>query len=206
MSETRRRPLKERPLDAIQLIDWFWRLFPKDQLEHTPESKWGPCECGTERLIARSRGKPNQMRSFLLFSVFIDQMVYAHFPQAYSRFRERFRFPKLHSHPGAGMASASWLVSPHHGYDKLMDWEAARPVAKVLLVECLEYLQSELSVDGATDLFLKAAEGKVRDYWEGFEVQAGQIIVEMIKEAIEDINRPVPEELDNEDEQLSLNL
>ena len=104
------------------------------------------------------------------------------------------------------MASSSWLVYPNRGYDKQMDWEAARPVAKVLFVECLAYRQSELGVDGATDLFLKAAEEKVRDYWEGFEVQAGQIIVEMIKEAIEDINRPVPEELDNEDEQLSLNL
>jgi hypothetical protein len=87
-----------------------------------------------------------------------------------------------------------------------LDWEAARPVAKVLFVECLAYLQNELGVDDVTDHFLKAAEGKVRDYWEGFEVQAGQIIVEMIKEAIEEINRPVPDELDNEDEQLYLDL
>ena len=132
-------------------------------------------------------------------------MVYARFPQVSSQFRGRFRFPKLHSHPGAGMASSSWLVYPNHGYDKKMDWEAARPVAKVLFVECLAYLQSELGVDGATDLFLKAAEEKVRDYWEGFEVHTAQFIVNMIKEAIEDINRPVPDELDN-GEQLSLNL
>ena len=206
MSKKRRRVYTDRPLDAIQLIDWFWRLFPKEQREHTPESNWGPCQCGTERLIARSRGKSNQMRSFLLFSVFIDQMVYAHFSHVYPRFRDRFRFPKLHSHSACSMASSSWLVYPNHGYDKKLDWEAARPVAKVLFVECLAYLQNELGVDDATDHFLKAAEGKVRDYWEGFEVQAGQIIVEMIKEAIEEINRPVPDELDNEVEQLSLNL
>jgi hypothetical protein len=205
MNGKRRGVHPERPLDAIQLIDWFWRLFPKEQLEHTPESRWGLCQCGTENLIARSRGNPNKMRTFLLFSVFIDQMVYAHFPQIYSQFRDRFRFPKLHSHPGAGMASSSWLVYPSHGYDKRMDWEAARPIAKVLFVECLAYLQGELGVDGATDTFLKAAEGKVRDFWEGFEVQAGQIILEMIKEAIEEINRPDPVDPDI-GEQLSLIL
>ena len=206
MNRKKRRPHKDQPLDAIQLIDWFWQLFPKEQREHTPESKWGPCQCGTERLIARSRGKPNQMRSFLLFSVFIDQMVYARFPQVYSQFRGRFRFPKLHSHPGAGMASSSWLVYPNHGYDKKMDWEAARPVAKVLFVECLEYLQSELSEDGATDLFLKAAEEEVHNFSEGFEEYARQFIVEVIKEAVEEINHPVPSEPNNEGEQLLLNF
>lgn len=206
MSRKRRGPNLERPLDAIQLIDWFWRLFPKDQLEHTPESRWGPCQCGTENLIARSGGNPNQMRSFLLFSVFIDQMVYAHFPQVYSLFRDHFRFPKLHSHLGAGMASSSWLVYPRHGYDKKMDWEAARPVAKVLFVECLACLQSELGEDGATDLFLKAAEREVRDIREGFEEHVGQFIVEVIKEAEEEIHRSVPGEPNSEDEQLPFNF
>ena len=133
-------------------------------------------------------------------------MVYAHFSHVYPRFRDRFRFPKLHSHPGAGMASSSWLVYPNHGYDKKMDWEAARPIAKVLLVECLAYLQNELGVDGATDLFLKAAEEEVHNFSEGFEEHARHFILEMIKEAIEEINRPDPDELENEDEQLSLNL
>ncbi len=201
MSENRKMEILDRPLDAIELIDWFWRFLPKEQLDRTPESRRGLCQCGTEKLIARSHRKPNQMRSFLLFSVFIDQMVYTHFPQVYSRFRDRFLFPKLLLHGGGGMAGPSWLVSPHHGYDKLMDWEAARPVAKVLFVECLAYLQNELGVDGATDLFLIAAEREVRGYWETVEGYADQFILDMIKEAIEDANRPVPSKPNNEGEQ-----
>ena len=82
-----------------------------------------------------------------------------------------------------------------------MDWEAARPVAKALFVECLAYLQNELGVDGATDLFLKTAEREVRGYWETVEGHADQFILDMIKEAIEDANRPVPSKPNNEGEQ-----
>ena len=142
-----------------RLIRWFWNqsdtLFPGIRKED------GICQCGTERLIDPS-ANPNQMRTVLMVSVFIDQMVYTHFRGEYAHFRDRFHFPKLFSHANfVGMANPSWLVYSYHGYDEKMDWEAAHPVAVHLFSDCLRYIAS---MDGDQDNvqeFLKIAETEV---------------------------------------------
>jgi hypothetical protein len=124
-----------------ELIEWYWQQY--SSLYPGCIDEGGICQCGSEKLIEHS-DDPNQMRSFIMVAAFIDQMVYTHFYEVYPRFRERLRFPKLYSHPSiVGMASPSWLVYSYYDYDKKMDWEAARPIALLLLNGCLNFLSSE---------------------------------------------------------------
>lgn len=194
---------KEHPLDAIQLINWFWKRIPKRSMEQFSDRDWEVCQCGTEKLIASCRGYANRMRTFLLISVFIDQIIYTHYRPVYPRFRDRFMFPKLVSHGGYGMVSSSWLVYPKHGYDKLMDWDAARPIAKALFAGCLNFLQNELGAEYAMSGFIKLAAKEIRDE---FEERSGQFLREVISEAAEEINRPTPVDPNNDGEQLPLNF
>jgi cell fate (sporulation/competence/biofilm development) regulator YmcA (YheA/YmcA/DUF963 family) len=93
----------------------------------------GYCQCTTERAIGYSR-EPDRMRAFLMIAVLIDQMMWTHFRYFYGEFLAAgFRFPKLNSHVGGGMASPSWFCLPYHGFDKKVNWEAVRDVAEILL-------------------------------------------------------------------------
>jgi hypothetical protein len=202
-NSTQRKPV--RPATTDQLIEWFWRRIPKRSLEEFSRSDWMVCQCGTEELIASCGGRANRMRTFLLVSVFIDQMIYTHFHRIYPAFRERFKIPKLvsHGHGGAAMASSSWLVYSGHGYDKLIDWEEALPIAKTLFAECLEFLQNEIEAEYAISHFMKLAAIELSDE---FEVQPEQFLREIIAEAVEEINRPASLNLNNDGEQLPLNF
>jgi hypothetical protein len=186
------------PETTDQLIEWYKKSFLKLSFYPFSERDWEVCQCGTEKLIASCRGNANRMRTFLLASSFIDQMIYSHYRQIYSRFRDRYTFPKLVMHGGGGMASSSWVVSPYHGYDKLIDWEAARPIAKILFVDCLAFLQNELGDDYAKSVLLELIEAETRVE---VEDQPGQFLREVIAEAVEEINRPVPKDPNNDDGQ-----
>ena len=127
--------------DTDELIKWYWEAFYSFLPNGSNED--GICQCGTENLIKHS-DNPNKMRTFLMIASFIDQMMYTHFHEVYLRFRARYRFPKLYSHATiVGMANPGWLVYSYHGYDKMMDWKAARPIAIQLLTECLKFITSE---------------------------------------------------------------
>jgi|SaaInlStandDraft_7_1057024.scaffolds.fasta_scaffold124086_1 hypothetical protein len=130
-------------LNVDDLIEWYWSQQPQSP----GYGGWadGPCQCGTEMLIEAS-DDPNRMRSFLMFSVFIDQIVFTHFQDVYPKFRQRFKFPKLYAHGVGGMANAGWLVNTHHGYDKKMNWNAARPIGYQLFKESFEFLNNEIAV------------------------------------------------------------
>ena len=51
-----------------------------------------------------------------------------------------------------------------------MDWDAAQPIAKMLFVDCLAFLQNELGGDYAMSGFIKLAAKEIRDE---FEEQSG---------------------------------
>ena len=121
----------------------------------------GLCQCGTENLIERS-ARPNDMRTFLMVSVFVDQMIYTHYRQWYERFRGERQFPKLYSHGGYGMMSASWLVYPVHGYDAQMDWEKAQTVASLLISDVVQ-IMNRISDDRFDEFdFFGIAEDEIR--------------------------------------------
>lgn len=158
------------------LINWYWEqsdlIFPGSIDED------GICQCGTEKLIEHS-DKPNQMRTFLMIASFFDQMIYTHFREDYSRFRKRYHFPKVFSHPSiVGMASPSWLVYSYYGYDKKMDWNAAQPIALQLFTECLEYLATTGRNQGLLYDFLDMAE---KETHLEFEPAAAQEILAILE-------------------------
>lgn len=141
------------------LIKWFWETLDSYAPNESVED--GICQCATEKLIEQS-DNPNQMRSFLMASAFIDQMIYTHFREIYPSFRERFHFPKLYSHATiVGMASPGWLVYSRYGYDKKMDWGAASLVALQLFTECLEFLFFTNSNQNMASRFVEIAEKEI---------------------------------------------
>ena len=163
-SATKADKANPRPTPTTDaLIKWFWERFGDDDD--------GLCQCGTERLISRS-GNPNQLRSFLMISVFIDQLVSKHFIQTYPQFRDRFRFPKLYAHGVSGMMGSSWLVYSRHGYDKKMNWETARPIALQLFNDCLKFLAAEINSSDISSRILGLAEDEARMEFEMTSEQA----------------------------------
>ena len=149
-------------------------MSPENRVDET-----GVCQCGTERVIDHS-DNPERMRSFMMISVFIDQMVYTHFHHVYSRFQTRFRFPKLFSHGGGGMARPSWFVYSYHDYDRKMDWELARPIAQQLFMDCLNYLVCETRDQGTYWQFLGIAEKEIK---QDFEPEAAQRFLNILSGA-----------------------
>ena len=143
-----------------QLFDHFWTL-NRNPMGNVHQDGEGLCQCGTEKLIEKSANQ-NEMRTFLLVSVFIDQMIYTHFRAAYDRFSSNFRAPKLYSHGGYGMMSAGWLVYPVHGYDRKMDWDMAQPIANALFVDALTELENIFGGSFDQERFLEIAEIEIR--------------------------------------------
>jgi hypothetical protein len=154
------------------LIQWFWEqaILVDERYEGS-----GMCQCSTERIIEHSNNS-KQMRSFMMISVFIDQVAFTHFQDIYDQFQARYRFPKLFSHTGGGMARPSWLVYSHHGYDKKMDWDNARPIALQLFNDCLDYLATETGDPGARWRFLGITETEIK---QDFEPKAAQRFLEI---------------------------
>ena len=130
---------------AIELIDWYWSeidtLYP-----HDTGALGNPCQCFTETLIKDS-SNPDQMRSFMMIGVLIDQMMYSHFHEMYLTFSSVFRYPKLHAHGGGGMADPGWFTYTHHGYDKKANWVVISDVAQILLNDLYQWLDAEGKTD-----------------------------------------------------------
>lgn len=126
--------------DSQALIKWFWLEFKKAHRLASYDD--GLCQCESDHFI-EGTDRPEIMRSFLILSVFIDQMMFTHFQSIYQEFRSHFYFPKLYSHPESGtrMASPCWFIYSLHGFDKKMNWASALPVANAVLGDLFGWLK-----------------------------------------------------------------
>ena len=133
---------------ATELIDWYWSEIDAlgSSRSHYTLEDGGPCQCSTEKLIKDS-SNPDQMRSFMMIGVLIDQMMYSHFHEMYLTFSSVFRYPKLHAHGGGGMADPGWFTYTHHGYDKKANWVVISDVAQILLNDLYQWLDAEGKTD-----------------------------------------------------------
>ena len=107
----------------------------------SPSDRQQICQCGTEKIIARS-SDPARMRATLLAFVFLDQFVHSHFQSLHCKFRQQFPIPKLNHHSFHTNASPSWLIYSRRGYDKLADW----PILSSTFNRCLEDLANWLDL------------------------------------------------------------
>lgn len=133
---------------ATELIDWFWSeigILKTSNIHYFVDDD-GPCQCGTEEVIEDSTN-PDQMRSFLVIGVLIDQMMWTHNSGIYSSFRSVFRYPKLHFHQGSGMASPNWFAYTIHGFDKKVNWSVVSDVAQILLNDLYQWFKREGSTE-----------------------------------------------------------
>jgi len=132
---------------AKELINWFWRdakFAPR--WSNRPQEVNGPCQCATEKLCGSS-SDPNQMRAFMMVGVLVDQMMWTHFRDLYPDFYESFRYPKLYSHPTAGMAGPNWMAYTSHGYDKKVKWSVVSEVCHLLLNDLYDWFKGKGLLD-----------------------------------------------------------
>ena len=139
---------------AKELIDWYWSEIEVLRSSKThyvlhdiPLYDEGPCQCSTEKIIEDSRN-PDRMRSFLMIGVLIDQMMWTHHYEMYSSFRSVFRYPKLYTHWGGGMASPGWFTyTGMDGRDKKINWTVVSEIAQALLSSLYEWFIKEGKTD-----------------------------------------------------------
>jgi hypothetical protein len=147
---------------ANGLIDWYW---DNPRFPYTDREREEFCQCGSEKVIKDS-SNPEQMRAFLMVGVLIDQMMFTHFCNIYSEFRSRFKYPKLETHGGAGMASPSWFVYSRYDYDKKVDWEVVSTVSEVMLGELYDWFRNNLFGDEMRNFQQKLKEEVSREFEE----------------------------------------
>ena len=151
---------------ATELIDWYWSeidALGSSRSHYTLEYD-GPCQCSTEELIKDSSNS-DQMRSFMMIGVLIDQMMYSHFHEMYLTFSSVFRYPKLHAHGGRGMADPGWFTYTHRGYDKKANWVVISDVAQILLNDLYQWFDAEGKTDELSR-FKELLKGEVSLYFE----------------------------------------
>ena len=109
-------------------INSFWSKLKKLEVtahifdENTYEGK-GFCQCASHVIINETRDPPKKILSFLIISIFIDQIINYYFCDYKLLFNERFKIPKLYSHIASAevdpLCSPSFLINTY--YD-LIDW------------------------------------------------------------------------------------
>ena len=98
----------------------------------------GFCECPNEVGYALtktrlSRDQQVELCAGLFWSVWIDQVLFTVCPrELYERFRQVYRFPKLHRHVGRGHASPACLIEPPGDTSNEL-WAFERPSRDLLL-------------------------------------------------------------------------
>ncbi len=123
--------------DASEIIEWFWA-----ECNRTRLTRFGPeilCQCETEAIIERS-SNPARMRSFLLWSIAIDQAARSISTIDHSAFQNHFRFPKVLNHDADGETPWDWVIYSFHGWDRKMDWAEGSRVGLLLLNAMREWL------------------------------------------------------------------
>jgi hypothetical protein len=164
--------------DSQTFIQWFWSEFEKGH--RLTSYNDGLCQCETEHFI-EATDRPEMTRSFLVLSVFTDQMMFTHFQPIYSEFRSRFHFPKLHSCPEPGrMASPGWFIYSFYGYDKKMDWPSALPVADAIIGDLLRWLKTLVNGEDLIKEFRGLIEIEIRKEFEPKSSKALREVVSQI--------------------------
>ena len=96
-----------------KLINWFWNELElasnKNYRTLYSFMKDGTYQSGTEELIELF-SNPEQMRSFLLIGILIDQMMYTHTYMVYDKFERVFKYPKISAEYGEGMTGPNWVI------------------------------------------------------------------------------------------------
>ncbi len=116
------------PKNFSELIDWFWQEWNYKK-HHVGRD--GLCQCESESLIKHS-SNPDQMRAFLMVSVFVDQFFYTHCNN-YEHFRSKFKLPKLYSHPVYGHHPAEWFCYGIRGSEVSIDWAGVEKIASIAI-------------------------------------------------------------------------
>ena len=111
-----------------RIINRFWLKLKK--LEGTVhifddnsyEGK-GFCQCASHLIIKETRNPPKKILSFLIVSIFIDQIIHYYFYDYKFLFNERFKIPKFYSHIASAevdpFCSPRWLIDSY--YD-VIEW------------------------------------------------------------------------------------
>ena len=155
-------------LNSKKLIDWFWNELEvasnKNYRTLYSFMKDGTYQSGTEELIELS-SNPEQMRSFLLIGILIDQMMYTHTYMVYGKFERVFKYPKISAEYGEGMAGPNWVISEYHGHNKRVNWKTVEETSKVLFGDLYKWLKT-LTNKYPFDIFNSKIKSTVREYFD----------------------------------------
>lgn len=153
---------------SISLINWFWNELEvasnKNYRTLYSFMKDGTYQSGTEELIELS-SNPEQMRSFLLIGILIDQMMYTHTYMVYDKFERVFKYPKISAEYGEGMAGPNWVISEYHGHNKKVNWKTVEETSKILFGDLYKWLKT-LTNEYPFDSFNSKIKSTVREYFD----------------------------------------
>ena len=151
-----------------KLINWFWNELElasnKNYRTLYSFMKDGTYQSGTEELIKLS-SNPEQMRSFLLIGILIDQMMYTHTYMVYGKFERVFKYPKISAEYGEGMAGPNWVISEYHGHNKKVNWKTVEETSKILFGDLYKWLKT-LTNEYPIDSFNSKIKSTVREYFD----------------------------------------
>ena len=150
------------------LIRWFWSELEvasnKNYRTLYSFMKDGTYQSGTEELIELS-SNPEQMRSFLLIGILIDQMMYTHTYMVYGEFERVFKYPKISAEYGEGMTGPNWVISEYHGHNKKVNWKTVEETSKLLFGDLYKWLKT-LTNEYPFDIFNSKIKSTVREYFD----------------------------------------
>ena len=154
--------------NSISLINWFWNELEvasnKNYRTLYSFMKDGTYQSGTEELIELS-SNPEQMRSFLLIGVLVDQMMYTHAYMVYGEFERVFKYPKISAEYGEGMTGPNWVISEYHGHNIKVNWKTVEETSKILFGDLYKWLKT-LTNEYPFDSFNSKIKITVRKYFD----------------------------------------
>ena len=105
------------------------------------EDGWCQCQIGEAMSRFCPREQQAQLCSGLLWSIWIDQVIYSVAERQFyeQAFRPAYRFPKLYSHPTPGHASPAFLLGEMASDAPSRDWQYQRPSNELLLEDKREF-------------------------------------------------------------------
>jgi len=151
-------------MEEESIDKWFLREFYR--LKEHISNRDGICQCGTEAFIAQSNS-PEQMRMFLLVSVFIDQIMQTTFRDVYETFRMAFRYPKLYQCQTYEMASPSWFIHGFRDHPKRMDWSPLEPMVNTLVGGLYDWFRNDLKDEEMVKRFVQCSNAAVKRNFSG---------------------------------------
>ena len=115
------------------------------------------------RRINRTLFDPEQMRSFLLIGILIDQMMYTHAYMVYENLKE-FKYPKISAEYGEA-GRTKLVISEYHGHNKKVNWKTVEETSKILFGDLYKWLKT-LTNEYPFDSFNSKIKSTVREYFD----------------------------------------